>query len=77
MYGINVLLHFVPPALFDLAVPKKKLREEKRKKKIRTIKMEPEEPCDVLMPSEAPPPSHTAAAAIPEAPLHPPGVKEE
>uniref|UniRef100_A0A3B3T9K8 Nuclear factor related to kappa-B-binding protein n=1 Tax=Paramormyrops kingsleyae TaxID=1676925 RepID=A0A3B3T9K8_9TELE len=64
-------------ALFDLAVPKKKLREEKRKKKIRTIKMEPEEPCDVLMPSEGPPPSHTAAAAIPEAPLHPPGVKEE
>uniref|UniRef100_A0A8C9VQF8 Nuclear factor related to kappaB binding protein n=1 Tax=Scleropages formosus TaxID=113540 RepID=A0A8C9VQF8_SCLFO len=30
--------------LFDLAVPKKRLREEKKKKKFRPIKLEPEEP---------------------------------
>ncbi|KAJ8342419.1 hypothetical protein SKAU_G00323470 [Synaphobranchus kaupii] len=65
-------------ALFDLALPKKKLREEKRKKKMRPIKMEPEEPCDVLMPSEAPPPNAAITAALPEAPPLPlPSVKEE
>ncbi|KAJ8275655.1 hypothetical protein COCON_G00074070 [Conger conger] len=65
-------------ALFDLALPKKKLREEKRKKKMRPIKMEPEEPCDVLTPSEAPPPSAAVTAAVPEAPPLPlPSVKEE
>ncbi|XP_064208586.1 nuclear factor related to kappa-B-binding protein isoform X1 [Anguilla rostrata] len=65
-------------ALFDLALPKKKLREEKRKKKMRPIKTEPEEPCDVLMPSEAPPPNAAVTAALPEAPPPPlPSVKEE
>ncbi|XP_036379176.1 nuclear factor related to kappa-B-binding protein isoform X2 [Megalops cyprinoides] len=65
-------------ALFDLALPKKKMREEKKKKKMRPIKVEPEEPCDVLMPSEAPPPSASITAALPEAPPLPiPSVKEE
>ncbi|XP_018591738.2 nuclear factor related to kappa-B-binding protein isoform X1 [Scleropages formosus] len=63
--------------LFDLAVPKKRLREEKKKKKFRPIKLEPEEPGDVLMPSEAQPPSVPAAPAPPEAPAPPLGVKEE
>ncbi|KPP66647.1 nuclear factor related to kappa-B-binding protein-like [Scleropages formosus] len=67
----------VSPALFDLAVPKKRLREEKKKKKFRPIKLEPEEPGDVLMPPEAQPPSVPAAPAPPEAPAPPLGVKEE
>ncbi|XP_051960536.1 nuclear factor related to kappa-B-binding protein isoform X2 [Xyrauchen texanus] len=33
--------------VFDLALPKKKMREERRKKKMRPIKMEPEEVCEV------------------------------
>uniref|UniRef100_A0A8C9T365 Nuclear factor related to kappaB binding protein n=1 Tax=Scleropages formosus TaxID=113540 RepID=A0A8C9T365_SCLFO len=60
--------------LFDLAVPKKRLREEKKKKKFRPIKLEPEEPGDVLMPSEAQPPSVPAAPAPPEAPAPPLGL---
>ncbi|KAJ8402157.1 hypothetical protein AAFF_G00370220 [Aldrovandia affinis] len=65
-------------ALFDLALPKKKMRDEKKKKKMRPIKVEPEEPCDVLMPSEAPPPNAAITAALPEAPPPPlPSVKEE
>ncbi|XP_058614851.1 nuclear factor related to kappa-B-binding protein isoform X2 [Onychostoma macrolepis] len=35
--------------VFDLALPKKKIKEERRKKKMRPIKMESEEVCDVLM----------------------------
>ncbi|KAL4658599.1 nuclear factor related to kappa-B-binding protein isoform X3 [Arapaima gigas] len=64
-------------ALFDLAIPKKRIREEKKKKKFRPIKMEPEEPGDVLMASEAPPPGATVATTVPEAPVPPSGVKEE
>ncbi|KAI1903762.1 hypothetical protein AGOR_G00030560 [Albula goreensis] len=65
-------------ALFDLALPKKRMREEKKKKKMRPIKVEPEEPCDVLMPSEAPPPNASITAALPEAtPPVLPTVKEE
>uniref|UniRef100_A0A8C1S6K0 Nuclear factor related to kappa-B-binding protein-like n=1 Tax=Cyprinus carpio TaxID=7962 RepID=A0A8C1S6K0_CYPCA len=35
--------------VFDLALPKKKIKEERRKKKMRPIKMESEEVCDVQM----------------------------
>ncbi|XP_057215692.1 nuclear factor related to kappa-B-binding protein isoform X2 [Triplophysa rosa] len=35
--------------VFDLVLPKKKIKEEKRKKKMRPIKIESEEVCDVLM----------------------------
>uniref|UniRef100_A0A8C1L978 Nuclear factor related to kappaB binding protein n=1 Tax=Cyprinus carpio TaxID=7962 RepID=A0A8C1L978_CYPCA len=35
--------------VFDLALPKKKIKEERRKKKLRPIKMESEEICDVQM----------------------------
>uniref|UniRef100_A0A8C1JFD2 Nuclear factor related to kappa-B-binding protein-like n=1 Tax=Cyprinus carpio TaxID=7962 RepID=A0A8C1JFD2_CYPCA len=35
--------------VFDLALPKKKMKEERRKKKMRPIKMESEEVCDVQM----------------------------
>ncbi|KAM9332128.1 nuclear factor related to kappa-B-binding protein isoform 1-T4 [Pholidichthys leucotaenia] len=42
--------------LFDLPVPKKKMRDEKKKKKFRLIKVESEDPCESL------PPSDTASA---------------
>uniref|UniRef100_A0AAQ5ZN56 DEUBAD domain-containing protein n=1 Tax=Amphiprion ocellaris TaxID=80972 RepID=A0AAQ5ZN56_AMPOC len=45
--------------LFDLSLPKKKMRDERRKKKLRTIKVESEDPCETLAPSDPPsaPPS--------------------
>uniref|UniRef100_W5LYW4 Nuclear factor related to kappaB binding protein n=1 Tax=Lepisosteus oculatus TaxID=7918 RepID=W5LYW4_LEPOC len=68
-------------ALVDLGVPKKKAREEKRKKKMRPVKMEPEDPCDVLGPPDAPPAAAAAATVAvvsPEPPAAPlAGVKEE
>ncbi|XP_041864016.1 nuclear factor related to kappa-B-binding protein isoform X3 [Melanotaenia boesemani] len=39
--------------LFDLSLPKKKIRDERRKKKMRTIKVESEDPSDTLPPSDA------------------------
>uniref|UniRef100_A0AAY5JZM6 DEUBAD domain-containing protein n=1 Tax=Esox lucius TaxID=8010 RepID=A0AAY5JZM6_ESOLU len=59
-------------ALFELALPKRKMREERRKKKMRAIKVESEEPCENLVPSEAPVPSTTITATLPDA-----SVKEE
>lgn len=54
------------------------MREERRKKKMRTIKVESEDPCEALMPSEAPAPSVNITAALPETPVTPlPSVKEE
>uniref|UniRef100_A0A3Q1JDF9 DEUBAD domain-containing protein n=1 Tax=Anabas testudineus TaxID=64144 RepID=A0A3Q1JDF9_ANATE len=38
--------------LFDLSPPKKKKMEERRKKKMRTIKVESEDPCDALAPAD-------------------------
>uniref|UniRef100_A0A8C5EWR5 DEUBAD domain-containing protein n=1 Tax=Gouania willdenowi TaxID=441366 RepID=A0A8C5EWR5_GOUWI len=35
--------------LFELSVPKKKMRDEKKKKKLRTIKLEAEDLCDALL----------------------------
>ncbi|KAM9499382.1 nuclear factor related to kappa-B-binding protein-like isoform 1-T2 [Salvelinus alpinus] len=55
-------------ALFDPARPKRKMREERRKK-MRRIKVESEDPCQALMPSEAP------SLDTPVTPL--PRVKEE
>ncbi|KAM6969841.1 nuclear factor related to kappa-B-binding protein [Aplochiton taeniatus] len=63
-------------ALFDLALPKRKLREERRKKKMRTIKVEFEDPCDSLLPSENT--SASLLSAQPDTPATPlPIVKEE
>ncbi|XP_066567130.1 nuclear factor related to kappa-B-binding protein isoform X2 [Amia ocellicauda] len=68
-------------ALFDLAVPKKKPREDKKKKKMRPVKLEPEEPLDILAPPEAPPALAAPGAAVPAPPEPPatplPSVKEE
>ncbi|XP_056301662.1 nuclear factor related to kappa-B-binding protein isoform X2 [Danio aesculapii] len=58
--------------VFDLAVPKKKIKEEKRKKKIRPIKIESEEVCDVQMSA---PPMNPGLTDAPAAP--PQSVKEE
>lgn len=58
--------------VFDLAIPKKKIKEEKRKKKMRPIKMESEEVCDVQMSA---PPMNPGLTDVPAAP--PQSVKEE
>ncbi|XP_028278120.1 nuclear factor related to kappa-B-binding protein [Parambassis ranga] len=65
--------------LFDLALPKKKIRDERRKKKLRTIKVEPEDPCEALTPSDtqsAPPVN--IINSLPDTPSTPmPNIKEE
>uniref|UniRef100_A0A8C7L9F1 Nuclear factor related to kappaB binding protein n=1 Tax=Oncorhynchus kisutch TaxID=8019 RepID=A0A8C7L9F1_ONCKI len=61
-------------ALFGLARPKRKMR----RKKMRRIKVESEDPCQALMPSEAPALSLDIPAALPDTPVPPlPSVKEE
>lgn len=67
------------PALFELALPKKKIRDERRKKKLRTIKMESEDPVESLVPSDdtsAPPMS--IINSLPDKPSTPlTNIKEE
>lgn len=67
------------PALFELSLPKRKLKEERRKKKMRPIKMESEDPIESLAPSDTL--SATAANVInslPDTPSTPlPNIKEE
>ncbi|XP_052393241.1 nuclear factor related to kappa-B-binding protein [Carassius gibelio] len=58
--------------VFDLALPKKKIKEERRKKKLRPIKMESEEVCDVQMSADS---VNSGLADVPSAP--PQIVKEE
>ncbi|XP_036846344.1 nuclear factor related to kappa-B-binding protein-like isoform X2 [Oncorhynchus mykiss] len=61
-------------ALFELGRPKRKMR----RKKMRRIKVESEDPCQALMPSEAPALSLDTPAALPDTPVPPlPSVKEE
>uniref|UniRef100_A0A8C8MDK6 DEUBAD domain-containing protein n=1 Tax=Oncorhynchus tshawytscha TaxID=74940 RepID=A0A8C8MDK6_ONCTS len=61
-------------ALLGLARPKRKMR----RKKMRRIKVESEDPCQALMPSEAPALSLDIPAALPDTPVPPlPSVKEE
>uniref|UniRef100_A0A8C1BQY7 Nuclear factor related to kappaB binding protein n=1 Tax=Cyprinus carpio carpio TaxID=630221 RepID=A0A8C1BQY7_CYPCA len=55
-----------------LSLPKKKIKEERRKKKMRPIKMESEEVCDVQMSAAS---VSSGLADVPSAP--PLGVKEE
>lgn len=67
------------PALFELSLPKRKLKEERRKKKMRPIKMESEDPIETLAPSD----TLSAAPAnvinsLPDTPSTPlPNIKEE
>uniref|UniRef100_A0A673I4B8 Nuclear factor related to kappa-B-binding protein-like n=1 Tax=Sinocyclocheilus rhinocerous TaxID=307959 RepID=A0A673I4B8_9TELE len=58
--------------VFDLALPKKKIKEERRKKKMRPIKMESEEVCDVQMSATS---VNSGLADVPTAP--PQSVKED
>ncbi|CAB1316008.1 unnamed protein product, partial [Coregonus sp. 'balchen'] len=78
MSRVNIGRKGAMMALFDLALPKRKMREEGRKKKMRTIKVESEDPCEALMPSEAPAPSLNITAALSDTSVTPlPSVKEE
>uniref|UniRef100_A0A3B3DV93 Nuclear factor related to kappa-B-binding protein n=1 Tax=Oryzias melastigma TaxID=30732 RepID=A0A3B3DV93_ORYME len=64
--------------LFDLSLPKKKMRDERRRKKLRTIKTETEDPCETLPLSEAPAaPSAHISSSLPEPPCTLPGALEE
>ncbi|XP_029304872.1 LOW QUALITY PROTEIN: nuclear factor related to kappa-B-binding protein [Cottoperca gobio] len=65
--------------LFDLSLPKKKIKDERRKKKMRTIKVESEDPCEILAPSETPSaPPASIINSLPDTPSTPlPNIKEE
>uniref|UniRef100_A0A8C7PZ87 Nuclear factor related to kappaB binding protein n=1 Tax=Oncorhynchus mykiss TaxID=8022 RepID=A0A8C7PZ87_ONCMY len=61
-------------ALFELGRPKRKMR----RKKMRRIKVESEDPCQALMPSEAPALSLDTPAALPDTPVPPlPSLEEK
>ncbi|XP_026228001.1 nuclear factor related to kappa-B-binding protein isoform X2 [Anabas testudineus] len=65
--------------LFDLSPPKKKKMEERRKKKMRTIKVESEDPCDALAPADtASAPPVNIINPLPDTPSTPlTNIKEE
>ncbi|XP_023277341.1 nuclear factor related to kappa-B-binding protein [Seriola lalandi dorsalis] len=66
-------------SLFDLSLPKKKMRDERRKKKLRTIKVESEDPFETLAPADNPsaPPANIINS-LPDTPSTPlPNIKEE
>ncbi|KAG7269707.1 hypothetical protein CRUP_021446 [Coryphaenoides rupestris] len=76
-------------ALFDLAPPKKKIKEERRKKRLRaTVKLEAEDPCEALVTPDTPaavapsanhvpPPPDTPTPTPPPPPPTLANVKEE
>ncbi|CAL8267622.1 unnamed protein product [Merluccius merluccius] len=67
-------------ALFDLALPKKKIKEERRKKRLRTtVKLEAEDPCEALMTSDTVALSTNHVPSLSDTPTPPPlaNVKEE
>uniref|UniRef100_A0A8D3AJL9 Nuclear factor related to kappa-B-binding protein n=1 Tax=Scophthalmus maximus TaxID=52904 RepID=A0A8D3AJL9_SCOMX len=65
--------------LFDLSLPKKKMRDERRKKKMRTIKVESEDPFETLAPTDTPSaPLGNIINSLPDTPSTPlPHIKEE
>uniref|UniRef100_A0A1A7XTY5 Nuclear factor related to kappa-B-binding protein n=1 Tax=Iconisemion striatum TaxID=60296 RepID=A0A1A7XTY5_9TELE len=65
--------------LFDLSLPKKKIREERRKKKLKAIKVETDDPCETLTPSDASSaPPVNIIPPLPDAPATPlTNIKEE
>uniref|UniRef100_A0A7N8XJE4 Nuclear factor related to kappa-B-binding protein n=1 Tax=Mastacembelus armatus TaxID=205130 RepID=A0A7N8XJE4_9TELE len=65
--------------LFDLSLPKKKMRDERRKKKMRMIKVEAEDPCETLAPADTPSaPPVSSINSLPDTPSTPlPNIKEE
>lgn len=69
---------FTPPALCDLTLPKKKLKDERRKKKMRIIKVETEDPCETLAPSDSLAPPANIMNSLPDTPSTPlTNIKEE
>uniref|UniRef100_A0A8C2ZX26 Nuclear factor related to kappa-B-binding protein n=1 Tax=Cyclopterus lumpus TaxID=8103 RepID=A0A8C2ZX26_CYCLU len=66
-------------AFFDLSLPKKKIKDERRKKKMRTIKVESEDPCEILAPSDTPSaPTASIINSLPDTPSTPlANIKEE
>ncbi|XP_077360742.1 nuclear factor related to kappa-B-binding protein [Festucalex cinctus] len=63
---------------FELSLPKKKIKEERRKKKMRTIKVESEDPCDTLTSDAAAGPLANIINSMPDTPLTPlANIKEE
>lgn len=65
--------------LFELSLPKKKIKDERRKKKMRPIKVESEDPCEILAPSDTPSaPPASIINSLPDTPSTPlPNIKEE
>ncbi|KAI9548376.1 hypothetical protein NQZ68_010598 [Dissostichus eleginoides] len=65
--------------LFDLSLPKKKIKDERRKKKMRPIKVESEDPSEILSPSEnASAPPASIINSLPDTPSTPlANIKEE
>ncbi|XP_053187852.1 nuclear factor related to kappa-B-binding protein isoform X1 [Scomber japonicus] len=76
---LDMFLSFYLAALFDLSLPKKKMRDERRKKKMRTIKVESEDPCETITPLDTPsaPPANIINS-LPDTPSTPlTNIKEE
>uniref|UniRef100_A0A3B3Y2D3 DEUBAD domain-containing protein n=1 Tax=Poecilia mexicana TaxID=48701 RepID=A0A3B3Y2D3_9TELE len=65
--------------LFDLLLPKKKMRDERKKKRLKAIKVESEDPCEILTPSDScSVPPVNIINSLPEAPSTPlANIKEE
>ncbi|XP_053297673.1 nuclear factor related to kappa-B-binding protein isoform X2 [Pleuronectes platessa] len=65
--------------LFDLSLPKKKMRDERKKKKMRTIKVESEDPFESLAPTDtASAPQGNIINSLPDTPSTPlQHIKEE
>ncbi|XP_074528568.1 nuclear factor related to kappa-B-binding protein isoform X2 [Halichoeres trimaculatus] len=66
-------------SLFDLCLPKRKIKDERRKKKMRTIKVESEDPCETLTSSDTQlvPPTNIINS-LPDTPSTPlTNIKEE
>ncbi|KAK7926104.1 hypothetical protein WMY93_008414 [Mugilogobius chulae] len=65
-------------SLFELSLPKKKIKEERRKKKMRTIKVECEEPCEAFCPDSTSAPPTNMINSLPDTPSSPlVNIKEE
>ncbi|XP_077597276.1 nuclear factor related to kappa-B-binding protein [Stigmatopora nigra] len=64
--------------LFELSLPKKKIKEERRKKKLRTVKVESEDPCDNLASDVTAAPLANIINSMSDTPLTPmANIKEE
>ncbi|XP_012710754.2 nuclear factor related to kappa-B-binding protein [Fundulus heteroclitus] len=65
--------------LFDLPLPKKKIRDERKKKKLKAIKVECEDPCEILTPTDSGSvPPVNIINPLPDAPSTPlTSIKEE